>query len=133
MVKEVSRKTSVALALCGLMVLTMLAGAGSASAQSTQADYHLKVMRVVSSSTAAPHQSVVVRALCPTGDVALSGKVKVYHTAKVNIFALARNAFVVQYNRPTAGHRGWAASVLNKTRLPLRVQVTAACVLLPSL
>jgi len=133
MVKEVFHKTSIVLALCGLIMLTMLASGGSASAQSTRADNHLKSLPVVNSSIAAPHQSVVVRAFCPAGDVALSGKVKVYHAAKVNIFALARNAFVVQYSRPTVGHRGWVASVLNRTRLPLRVQVTAACVPLPNL
>ncbi len=133
MVKEVFHKTSIILALCGLIMLTILASVGSASAQSTRADNHLKVLRVVSSGIAAPHQSVVVRALCPAGDVALSGKVKVYHAAKVNIFALARNAFVVQYSRPTVWHRGWVASVLNRTRLPLRVQVAAACVPLPNL
>lgn len=130
MSKKCVQKTGAVFALCVLLLLTLLTGGGNASAQNVQSHSNWKpAVSVVNAKTVAPHQSVVVLALCPSRYRAQSGQVKVFHPGRPNIFFLSRNAFAIQASEPLQGRRGWAGRVLNRSGLTLRVQVTATCVL----
>lgn len=128
MFKKHVRKSAAVLALCGLLLLTLLTGLGSASAQTIRAVPRPRpLVRVVNSGIVAPYRTVVVRATCPFGSRVENGRVRVFHAARVNIFFLSRNAFTIRANRPLAGRRGWVSRVHNNSRFTLRVQVTATC------
>ena len=123
------QKTGAVLALCGLLLLTLLTGAGSANAQSVGSNLQPRqVTHVVRTKNVAPHRSVVVQAFCPFRYRARSGQVKVFHPGKPNIFFLSRNAFTIRFSRSLPQRLGWVSSVRNNSGLPLRVQVTATCV-----
>lgn len=128
MFKKHVRKSSAILALCGLLLLTLLTGTGSASAQTTRTRPRPRpLVRVVNSGIVAPRRTVVVQATCPFGYSVDNGRVNVSHAARVNIFFLSRNAFNIRASGPLAGRRGWISRVHNNSRFTLRVQVTAAC------
>lgn len=131
MLKKHVRKSSAILALCGLLLLTLLTGltgSGSASAQTIQNRPRPRpYTRVVNAATViAPHRSAVVQAICPLHYRVENGHVKVFRATGMNAF-LPRDAFSIRANGPLAGHRGWNSRVYNNLGVRLRAQVTATC------
>lgn len=128
MFKKHVRKSSAVLALCGLLLLTLLTGLGSANAQTIRNEPHPQPhVRVINAATViAPHRSGVVQAICPFNYRVENGHVKVFRITRKNAM-LPRNAFSVQASGPLAGHRGWNSRVYNNSGLKLRAQVTATC------